>query len=77
MMVSALPQGSSAQPQAGLMAASTVAVAGVSSASSAALRMSDCRLPAARGTSDCLLRPNAPGSGPKVASGHPLWDPGL
>nr|KAF6276651.1 hypothetical protein mMyoMyo1_010292 [Myotis myotis] len=82
-------RGSSAQPQARLMAASTVVV-GASLASSAVLRMSDCSLGllpagnwtspegcrAARGMS-ARLGPIPPGSGPKPAGGHPLRGPRL
>nr|KAF6341560.1 hypothetical protein mMyoMyo1_011961 [Myotis myotis] len=86
LVVSVLSDGrSSAQPQARLMAASTAVVVGASPASSAALRMSNCSLGllpagkwtspegcrAAIGMSDCHLRPNPPGSGPKPADGHP------
>nr|KAF6336907.1 hypothetical protein mMyoMyo1_012110 [Myotis myotis] len=84
-------RGSSAQPQARLMAASTAVVAGATLASSAALRMSDCSLgllpagkwispkgcQAARGMSDCQLGPDPPGSGPKPAGGHPPRGPRL
>nr|KAF6324807.1 hypothetical protein mMyoMyo1_008273 [Myotis myotis] len=83
--------GSSAQPQARLMAASTAVVVGASPAFSAALRMSDYSLGlfpagkwtspegsrAARGMSDCQLRPNPPGSKPKPAGGHPPRGPRL
>nr|KAF6314776.1 hypothetical protein mMyoMyo1_008572 [Myotis myotis] len=83
--------GSSAQPQVKLMAASTAVVVGASPASSAPLRMSDCNLGllpagkwtspkgcwAARGMSDCQLRPNPPGSRPKPAGGHPPRGPRL
>nr|KAF6387553.1 hypothetical protein mMyoMyo1_008043 [Myotis myotis] len=82
---------SSAQPQARLMAASTAVVVGASPASSAALRISNCSLGllpagkwtspegcrAARGMSDCHLRPNPMGSGPNPAGGHPLRGPRL
>nr|KAF6379147.1 hypothetical protein mMyoMyo1_009976 [Myotis myotis] len=83
--------GSSAQPQARLMADSTAVVVGASPASSAALRMSDCSLGllpagkwtfpegcrAARGMSDCQLGPDPPGSRPKPAGGHPPRGPRL
>nr|KAF6369035.1 hypothetical protein mMyoMyo1_010441 [Myotis myotis] len=86
LVVRALSHGrSSAQLQARMMAASTAVVVGASPASSAALRMSDCSLGllpagkwaslegcrAARGMSDCQLRPNPSGSRPQPASGHP------
>nr|KAF6360051.1 hypothetical protein mMyoMyo1_011009 [Myotis myotis] len=81
--------GSSAQPQARLMAASTAVVVGASPAASAALRMSDCSLGllpigrwtspegclAARGMPVCHLRPNPPGSRPQSADGHPQGVP--
>ncbi|ELK37739.1 Progesterone-induced-blocking factor 1 [Myotis davidii] len=84
-------RGSSAQPQARLMADSTVVVAGASPASSTVLRMSNCSLGlvptgkwtspecsrAARGMSDCQLRPDPPGSRPKLAGQHPLRRPRL
>nr|KAF6360121.1 hypothetical protein mMyoMyo1_011079 [Myotis myotis] len=84
-------RGNSAQPQARLMAASTTVVAGASPASSAALRMSNYSLGlltagkwtspegsrAAAGMSDCQLRPDPPGSGPKPAGGHPPRGPRL
>nr|KAF6378789.1 hypothetical protein mMyoMyo1_009694 [Myotis myotis] len=84
-------RGSSAHPQARLSAVSAAVVVGASAASSAALRMSDCSLGllpagkwispegswAARGMSDCQLRPNTPGSRPKPAGGHPLRGPRL
>ncbi|EPQ13888.1 A-kinase anchor protein 9 [Myotis brandtii] len=74
-----------------LTAASTAVVVGASPTSSAALRMSDCSLGllpagkwtslegsrAARGMSDCQLRPNTPGSGPKPAGGYPPRGPRL
>nr|KAF6319746.1 hypothetical protein mMyoMyo1_008485 [Myotis myotis] len=84
-------RGSSAQPQARLMAASTAVVVGASPTSSAVLRMSDCilgLLPAGKWTSpegfraarrmpDCQLGPDPPGNRHKPAGGHPLRGPRL